>query len=191
MVYSWSWRYYNNRRCLSGLPGSSLHHHIEWRQHFIITMTPACLRNFRVGRLADWMVKDTKLAMSWDPTTLLKTCWRLVLLATRKRGASLQRHQQLYKKMRAKLAFVKLEDEVVKQYEKILAQVRLFHYNLNEFKWRLISCWLWLDNYSGAEIGELCRKYDWRNPDTIMGLENLNYSTSCLRAASAKNWLTS
>ena len=36
------------------------------------------------------------------------------------------------KKKGAKLAAVKLEDDVVEQYEKILAQVRFLHYNLND-----------------------------------------------------------
>ncbi|GLB44641.1 putative anticodon binding domain containing protein [Lyophyllum shimeji] len=45
----------------------------------------------------------------------------------------------------AKAAPVKLDDAVVLHYESILAQ---------------------LDNYTGPELGEICRKHDIRNPDT-------------------------
>jgi hypothetical protein len=58
----------------------------------------------------------------------------LVFLAPRMSAASLQRHYQQPEmtKKNSQLAPVNLEDEVVKQYEKFLAQVRLLNFNLTE-----------------------------------------------------------
>ncbi|KAG6861175.1 hypothetical protein C0995_002982 [Termitomyces sp. Mi166 len=145
-----------------GPPGSSLQANIiaEWRKHFIIEegmleldttiMTPAPVfeTSGHVARFADWMVKDTKTGDVLRADHLVGGVLEARLAGDKEaRGlaAAPPSDDKKKKKKNAKAAAVKLDDEVVKEYETILAQ---------------------LDNYSGPELGELCRKYDIRNPDT-------------------------
>ena len=134
-----------------GPPGSSLQANIisEWRKHFIIEehmleldttiMTPASVfeTSGHVARFADWMVKDTKTGDVLRADHLVKNVLEARLAGDKEaRGlaAAPPTDDKKKKKKSAKLAAVKLEDEVVKQYEKILAQVRLSHYNLSDDK---------------------------------------------------------
>ncbi|KAF8839779.1 glycyl-tRNA synthetase [Paxillus ammoniavirescens] len=145
-----------------GPPGSSLQANIiaEWRKHFIIEdhmleldttiMTPASVfeTSGHVARFADWMVKDTKTGDVLRADHLVKNVLEARLAGDREvRGlaAQPQKEDEKKKKKKVKSVAVQLADEKVKEYETILAQ---------------------LDNYSGPELGELCRKYDLRNPDT-------------------------
>ncbi|KAF4610302.1 hypothetical protein D9613_010472 [Agrocybe pediades] len=145
-----------------GPPGSSLQANIiaEWRKHFIIEehmleldttiMTPAPVfeTSGHVARFADWMVKDTKTGDVLRADHLVKNVLEARLAGDKEaRGmaAAPLTEDKKKKKKAAKSAAVKLADEVVTEYEAILAQ---------------------LDNYSGPELGELCRKHNLRNPDT-------------------------
>jgi glycyl-tRNA synthetase len=65
-----------------------------------------------------------------------------------------------------KTTAIKLSDDVVEEYEIILAKVIVhppfffpLDYSNNHIPRKL-------DNYSGPELGEFCRKYDIRNLDT-------------------------
>ncbi|EIN05586.1 glycyl-tRNA synthetase [Punctularia strigosozonata HHB-11173 SS5] len=148
-----------------GPPGSALQANIiaEWRRHFIIEenmleldttiMTPAPVfeTSGHVARFADWMVKDLKTGEVLRADHLVKNVIEARLVGDKEaRGAVAEpavesEKDKKKKKKAAKAAPVKLADELVKEYEFVLAQ---------------------LDNYSGPELGELIRKYAIRNPDT-------------------------
>ncbi|KAG9311243.1 glycyl-tRNA synthetase [Chiua virens] len=144
-----------------GPPGSSLQANIiaEWRRHFIIEdhmleldttiMTPAPVfeTSGHVARFADWMVKDTKTGDVLRADHLVKNVLEARLVGDREaRGLAGQpKEDDKKKKKKVKSVAVQLADDKVKEYEQILAQ---------------------LDNFSGPELGELCRKHDIRNPDT-------------------------
>ncbi|KNZ76545.1 Putative glycyl-tRNA synthetase [Termitomyces sp. J132] len=141
-----------------GPPGSSLQANIiaEWRKHFIIEegmleldttiMTPAPVfeTSGHVARFADWMVKDTQTGDVLRADHLVGGVLEARLAGDKEaRGlaAAPSSDDKKKKKKNAKAAAVKLDDDVVKQYEAILAQ-------------------------AGPELGELCRKHKIRNPDT-------------------------
>ncbi|PAV17731.1 glycyl-tRNA synthetase [Pyrrhoderma noxium] len=145
-----------------GPPGSALQANIiaEWRRHFIVEehmleldttiMTPAPVfeTSGHVARFADWMVKDTKTGDVLRADHLVGGVLEARLAGdkeARGQSATLAKEDDKKKKKKVKTTAVKLEDDVVKEYENILAQ---------------------LDNYSGPELGELCRKYNITNPDT-------------------------
>ncbi|KAH9950705.1 hypothetical protein B0H21DRAFT_721162 [Amylocystis lapponica] len=148
-----------------GPPGSSLQSNIiaEWRKHFIVEehmleldttiMTPAPVfeTSGHVARFADWMVKDVKTGDVLRADHLVKNVLGARLdsdKAARGLAAQPQKEDDKKKKKqkdKAKAAPVQLADAVVAEYESILAQ---------------------LDNYSGPELGELCRKFKITNPDT-------------------------
>ncbi|KAJ3769978.1 hypothetical protein FB446DRAFT_745826 [Lentinula raphanica] len=148
-----------------GPSGSALQANIiaEWRKHFIVEesmleldttiMTPAPVfeTSGHVARFADWMVKDVQTGDVIRADHLVKNVLEARLAGDKEaRGqaaapAAEDEKDKKKKKKAAKAAAVPLPDEVVKNYEVTLAQ---------------------LDNYSGAELGELCRKFDIRNPDT-------------------------
>ncbi|KAF5364983.1 hypothetical protein D9758_008137 [Tetrapyrgos nigripes] len=147
-----------------GPSGSSLQANIinEWRKHFIIEeamleldttiMTPAPVfeTSGHVARFADWMVKDSKTGDVLRADHLVKNVLEARLAGDKEaRGQAAapkeDEKDKKKKKKAAKAVAVQLADDVVKSYEFTLAQ---------------------LDNYSGAELGELCRKFDIRNPDT-------------------------
>ncbi|OJT07775.1 hypothetical protein TRAPUB_1367 [Trametes pubescens] len=147
-----------------GPPGSSLQSNIiaEWRKHFIVeehmlevdttVMTPAPVfeTSGHVARFADWMVKDLKTGEVLRADHLVKNVLEARLAGDKEaRGQAAappkEDDKKKKKKDKAKAIAVKLADEVVTEYETILAQ---------------------LDNYSGPELGELCKKYAIRNPDS-------------------------
>ncbi|KAH8103331.1 glycyl-tRNA synthetase [Cristinia sonorae] len=149
-----------------GPPGSSLQANIisEWRKHFIIEdhmleldttiMTPAPVfeTSGHVARFADWMVKDSKTGDVLRADHLVKNVIEARLAGDQEaRGLATQPQaddadkKKKKKADKAKKAPVRLSDEEVAEYERILAT---------------------LDNFSGPELGELCRKYKITNPDT-------------------------
>jgi glycyl-tRNA synthetase len=163
-----------------GPPGSSLQANViaEWRKHFIIEdhmleldttiMTPASVfeTSGHVARFADWMVKDTKTGDVLRADHLVKSVLEARLAGDREvRGlaAQPQKEDEKKKKKKVKSVAVQLADEKVKEYETILAQVSAA---CDMFRESRILRPKQLDNYSGLELGELCRKYDIRNPDT-------------------------
>ncbi|KAG8221672.1 hypothetical protein J3R82DRAFT_1957 [Butyriboletus roseoflavus] len=145
-----------------GPPGASLQANIiaEWRRHFIIhdhmleldttIMTPAPVfeTSGHVARFADWMVKDTKTGDVLRADHLVKNVLEARLAGDREArglGGQADENKKTKKKKKVKSVAVQLGDDKVEEYERILVQ---------------------LDNFSGAELGELCRKHDVRNPDT-------------------------
>ncbi|KAI0087188.1 glycyl-tRNA synthetase [Irpex rosettiformis] len=147
-----------------GPPGSSLNANIiaEWRKHFIVEehmleldttiMTPATVfeTSGHVARFADWMVKDKVTGDVLRADHLVKNVLQARLALDKEaRGFAaepvVEDPKQKKKKDKTKVKAVKLEDATVAEYEKILAQ---------------------LDNYSGPELGQLCRDHKITNPDT-------------------------
>lgn len=124
-----------------GPPGSSLQANIiaEWRKHFIIEehmleidstiMTPAPVfeTSGHVARFADWMVKDTKTGDVLRADHLVKNVLEARLAGDKEaRGLAAQppkEEDKKRKKKNAKAVAVQLADEVVKEYDIILAQV--------------------------------------------------------------------
>lgn len=126
-----------------GPPGSSLQANIiaEWRRHFIIEehmleldttiMTPAPVfeTSGHVARFADWMVKDVKTGDVLRADHLVKNVLQARLDGDKEaRGAAAQpvvdeKDKKKKKKDKSKPTAVKLADEVVAEYERILAQV--------------------------------------------------------------------
>lgn len=127
-----------------GPPGSSLQANIisEWRKHFIIEenmleldttiMTPASVfeTSGHVARFADWMVKDTKTGDVLRADHLVKNVLEARLAGDKEaRGeAAAPVDDKKKKKKAAKTQAVKLADEVVTEYETILAQVRCIYF---------------------------------------------------------------
>lgn len=149
-----------------GPPGSALQSNIilEWRKHFIVEehmleldttiMTPAPVfeTSGHVARFADWMVKDIKTGAVLRADHLVKNVLSARLVSNKEARALAAQPQKedekakkKAKKDKGKPAPVQLPDELAAEYENILAQ---------------------LDNYSGPELGELCRKYNITNPDS-------------------------
>lgn len=123
-----------------GPPGSSLQANIiaEWRKHFIVEehmleldttiMTPAPVfeTSGHVARFADWMVKDTKTGEVLRADHLVKSVLESRLVGDKEaRGlaAKPQAVDPKAKKAKKKGQAVKLPDEVVQDYEVLLAQV--------------------------------------------------------------------
>jgi glycyl-tRNA synthetase len=126
-----------------GPPGSSLQANIiaEWRRHFIVEenmlevdttcMTPAPVfeTSGHVARFADWMVKDLKTGEVLRADHLVKNVLQARIAGDREaRGqAALPKEEDKKakkKKKDVKNAAVQLADDVVAEYERILAQVR-------------------------------------------------------------------
>lgn len=123
-----------------GPPGSALQANIiaEWRRHFIVEehmleldttiMTPAPVfeTSGHVARFADWMVKDTKTGDVLRADHLVKGVLEARLtgdLEARGMSTTGPKEEDKKRKKKIKTTAVKLEDEVVKEYESILAQV--------------------------------------------------------------------
>ncbi|KAK0622907.1 glycyl-tRNA synthetase-like protein [Immersiella caudata] len=166
LFYTPSFEIYNG---VSGLydygpPGCALQANIIdlWRKHFILeedmlevdctVLTPheVLKTSGHVDKFADWMCKDPK-----NGDILRADHFVEDVLETRLRGDKEARGEKIEekeesdakkkkKKTKGQEA-IKLDDEVVKEYESILAQI---------------------DNYNGEQLGELIKKYDLRNPAT-------------------------
>ena len=112
----------------------------EWRKHFIVEehmleldttiMTPATVfeTSGHVARFADWMVKDKVTGDVLRADHLVKNVLQARLASDKEaRGLAaepvVEDPKQKKKKEKAKAKPVKLEDAVVAEYEKILAQV--------------------------------------------------------------------
>jgi len=138
-----------------GPPGSSLQANIiaEWRKHFIVEehmleldttiMTPASVfeTSGHVARFADWMVKDKQTGDVLRADHLVKNVLEARLEGDKEaRGGGVTApttttpsadDKKKKKKKNVKSTAVKLDDEVVKEYEVILAQVRFFLFFLS------------------------------------------------------------
>jgi glycyl-tRNA synthetase len=112
----------------------------EWRKHFIVEdhmleldttiMTPAPVfeTSGHVARFADWMVKDTKTGDVLRADHLVKNVLESRLAGDREaRGLAAQPkddEKDKKRKKKVKTVAVQLQDDVVKEYENILAQAR-------------------------------------------------------------------
>ncbi|TBU58303.1 glycyl-tRNA synthetase [Dichomitus squalens] len=116
----------------------------------VMTPAPVFETSGHVARFADWMVKDLKTGEVLRADHLVGNVLEARLAGDKEaRGLAAQPAKEddkkKKKKDKAKAAPVKLSDEQVVEYETILAQ---------------------LDNYSGPELGALCKKHNITNPDT-------------------------
>jgi len=94
----------------------------------IMTPAPVFETSGHVARFADWMVKDSKTGDVLRADHLVKNVLEARLAGDREaRGLGEQPvvDDKKKKKKSAKAAAVKLSDEKVKEYETILAQVRI------------------------------------------------------------------
>lgn len=145
-----------------GPPGSTLQSNIlhEWRKHFIIedemseidttiiTLSDVLKTSGHVDKFTDWMTSDVKTGDIFRADHLVEA-----VLASRIAGDKQARGQaaedlannKLAKKKKIKAELVKLPDETLARYHSILAQI---------------------DNYTGAQLGQLIRKENIRSPDT-------------------------
>jgi glycyl-tRNA synthetase len=127
-----------------GPPGSALQANIisEWRRHFIVeenmleldttimTPSPVFEASGHVARFADWMVKDAKTGDVLRADHLVKNVIESRLAGDKEaRGLAAEPPKEDDKKKKkkkdVKAAPVQLKDEMVDEYERILAQVRL------------------------------------------------------------------
>ncbi|KAF2841605.1 glycyl-tRNA synthetase [Patellaria atrata CBS 101060] len=164
-----------------GPPGCALQTNIvdAWRKHFVLEedmlevdctmLTPheVLKTSGHVDKFADWMCKDPKTGEIFRADHLVED-----VLESRLKGDKEARGQKIEakgeedgkkkKKKVKEVKVVKLEDEVVKEYEETLAKI---------------------DNYNGEELGQLMKKHDIKNPATGGDLQppvafNLMFSTS-------------
>ncbi|KAI5953452.1 GRS1 [Candida jiufengensis] len=175
-----------------GPPGCAFQTNIinEWRKHFILEedmleveatmLTPyeVFKTSGHVDRFSDWMCKDLKSGEIFRADHLVEE-----VLESRLKGDKLARGEKINeeededKKKRKKkvkeIENVKLDDEVVKEYENVLAQI---------------------DGYSGPQLGELITKYNITNPGTGGKLEppiefNLMFDTAIGPSGNLKAYL--
>ncbi|KAJ9094413.1 hypothetical protein QFC21_005952 [Naganishia friedmannii] len=148
-----------------GPPGSALQANIleVWRKHFIIeedmleldttimTLSDVLKTSGHVDKFTDWMVKDVVNGEIFRADHLVEA-----VLESRLKGDKEARGQaaappaaeddkKKKKKKVVKSTAVKMEDSTVKEYEFLLAQI---------------------DNYTGAELGDIIKKHNIVNPET-------------------------
>ncbi|KZP01889.1 glycyl-tRNA synthetase [Calocera viscosa TUFC12733] len=149
-----------------GPPGSALQANIIdfWRKHFIIeeemleldttimTLSDVLKTSGHVDKFTDWMVRDTKTGDVLRADHLVEGVLEARLKGDKearglKASAAPESDADKKKKRKkdVKSAAVQLPDALVAQYESILAQI---------------------DNYTGAQLGELIRTHAILNPDT-------------------------
>ncbi|BGP06170.1 Glycine--tRNA ligase 1, mitochondrial [Rhodotorula toruloides] len=147
-----------------GPPGSSLQANIidTWRKHFIIeeemleldttimTLSDVLKTSGHVDKFTDWMVKDSKTNEVYRADHLIEGVLEARLKGDKEaRGVKeLQEEEDATakkKKKKVKSVAVKLDDKVVEEYEQILAKI---------------------DNYTGAELGQLIREHKIVAPET-------------------------
>ncbi|KAK0645919.1 hypothetical protein B0T16DRAFT_328305 [Cercophora newfieldiana] len=147
-----------------GPPGCALQANIIdlWRKHFILeedmlevdctVLTPhdVLKTSGHVDKFADWMCKDPKNGDILRADHFVEDVLETRLRGDKEaRGLAIEEKEETDAKKKKKKTkgqqAVKLDDDVVKEYESILAQI---------------------DNYNGEQLGELIKKYDLRNPAT-------------------------
>merc|ERR1711939_231570 len=149
-----------------GPPGSALQANIVdvWRKHFIIeeemleldttimTLSDVLKTSGHVDKFTDWMVRDAKTHEVFRADHLVEAVLEARLKGDKEaRGIAQVVDKQdedpkkKKKKVKAGQQVVKLDDAVVSEYESTLAQI---------------------DNYTGAELGEIIEKYKILAPET-------------------------
>lgn len=163
-----------------GPPGDSLEDNIIalWKDHFVeeehmrkikctmLTPHDVFKTSGHVDKFADWMCKDPKNGEILRADHLVEAVLEARLKGDKDaRGQKVEIEEKDPKKKKKQVKEIKatkLDDAVVQEYEEILAKI---------------------DNYDGAELGLLMKKYDIRNPTTDGVLEppvafNLMFQTS-------------
>ncbi|BGP53895.1 hypothetical protein JCM8202_006088 [Rhodotorula sphaerocarpa] len=149
-----------------GPPGSSLQANIidTWRKHFIIeeemleldttimTLSDVLKTSGHVDKFTDWMVRDSKTNEVYRADHLLEGALEARLKGDKEaRGVKEVQEEEdataakKKKKSKVKSVAVQLGDDVVREYEEILAKI---------------------DNYTGAELGQLMREHKVVAPET-------------------------
>lgn len=179
-----------------GPPGCSFQANIidVWRKHFILEedmlevdctmLTPyeVLKTSGHVDKFSDWMCRDLKTGEIFRADHLVEEVLESRLKGDKEarglvKDANADAQEDADKKKRKKkvkeIKVVKLDDEVVKEYEEILAKI---------------------DGYSGEELGELMVKYKIGNPVTGDTLEpprafNLMFETAIGPSGQIKGYL--
>ncbi|OXH30284.1 glycine-tRNA ligase [Cryptococcus neoformans] len=149
-----------------GPTGSALQANIldAWRKHYIIeedmleldttimTLSDVLKTSGHVDKFADWMVKDVKNGEIYRADHLVEGVLEARLKGDKEaRGVKEEEKKEeeddkkKKKKKVVKAEAVKLDDNIVAEYEYLLAQI---------------------DNYTGPELGEIIRKHKITNPTT-------------------------
>ncbi|WFD00536.1 glycine--tRNA ligase [Malassezia yamatoensis] len=136
----------------------------HWRNHFVIeedmleldttimTLSDVLKTSGHVDKFADWMVKDTKTGEIYRADHMVENVLEARLQGDQEARAieagespanSIAASNDKKTKKKAKSVAVKLEEDVKSTYHKILAQI---------------------DDYSGAQLAEVIKKYDLRAP---------------------------
>ena len=163
-----------------GPPGCALQANIIdlWRKHFVLeedmlevdctSLTPheVLKTSGHVDKFADWMCKDPKTGDFFRADHLVEGALEARLKGDKEaRGQKFEEKEEDLKKKKKKgpkSTAVKLDDEVVQEYEEVLAKI---------------------DNYGGDELALLIQKYGIKNPETGGNLEpptsfNLMFQTT-------------
>lgn len=176
-----------------GPPGCALQANVvdTWRKHFILEedmlevdttmLTPheVLKTSGHVDKFADWMCKDLKTGEIFRADHLVEEVLEARLKGDKAaRGVKVvEEEEDADKKKRKKkvkeIKNIKLEDEVVAEYETILNQI---------------------DGFLGPQLGELIKKYDITNPATGGPLEppvefNLMFETAIGPSGQLKGYL--
>ncbi|KAL3425477.1 glycyl-trna synthetase [Phlyctema vagabunda] len=174
-----------------GPPGCSLTSNVVdlWRKHFVLeedmlevdctALTPheVLKTSGHVDKFADWMCKDPKNGEIIRADHFVEEVLEARLKGDKEaRGIKIEEKEEDPKKKKRKVKgteAVKLDDAVVQEYEECLAKI---------------------DNYNGAELGELIKKFQLKNPNT--GVEpsppvafNLMFQTSIGPSSNAPGYL--
>lgn len=177
-----------------GPPGCALQANIidTWRKHFVLEedmlevdctmLTPfeVLKTSGHVDKFADWMCKDTKTGEIFRADHLVEEVIESRLKGDKEARGIVEEvveEEDDQKKKRKKkvkeIKAIKLDDEVVEEYETILAKI---------------------DGYSGPELGQLMIKYNIGNPATGDKLEqpvefNLMFETAIGPSGQLKGYL--
>lgn len=179
-----------------GPPGCAFQANVVdvWRKHFVLEesmlevdctmLTPyeVLKTSGHVDKFSDWMCRDLKTGEIFRADHLVEEVLEARLKGDKEaRGINnndsnneeTDKKKKNRKKKVKEIKAVKLDDEVVKEYETILAKI---------------------DGYSGAELGELMEKYNIGNPVTGDKLEppmafNLMFETAIGPSGQLKGFL--
>lgn len=175
-----------------GPPGCAFQANIvdTWRKHFILEedmlevdctmLTPyeVLKTSGHVDKFADWMCKDLKTGEIFRADHLVEEVLESRLKGDKAaRGQVVEETEDEDKKKRKKkvkeIKSIKLDDEVVHEYETVLNQI---------------------DGFSGPQLGELIKKYEIVNPATGGPLEppvefNLMFETAIGPSGQLKGYL--
>lgn len=165
LFYTPSFEIYNGVAGLFdyGPPGCALQANIieVWRKHFVLeedmleldctALTPheVLKTSGHVDKFSDWMCKDPKNGEIIRADHFVEDVMSRRLKADKQaRGIKIEEAEVDPSKKKRKvkdISAAKMEDHLVQEYEEVLAKI---------------------DNYNGAELGELIKKYNLTNPNT-------------------------